>query len=60
MDFKLVEKIIKNVLKKLRESDFQLLEINVNERTISHKLAEHLQKNIVDLSVDCEYNRHRD
>jgi len=59
MDFELVEKILKNTLKKLREVDFQLLEINVNEKTISHKLAEHLQREICDFSVDCEYNRHQ-
>ena len=43
----------------MRESDSQLLEINVNERTISHKLAEHIQEKIQGLSVDCEYNRHQ-
>ncbi len=57
MDFELIEKILKNALKKLKEFDFKLLEVNVNERTISHKLAEYLQQNIHDLSVDCEYNR---
>ena len=59
MEFELIEKILKNALKKLREFDSQLLEINVNERTISHKLAEHIQEKIYDLSVDCEYNRHQ-
>lgn len=59
MDFEFIEKMLNNALKKLREVDIQLLEINVNERTISHKLAEYLQQNISDLSVDCEYNRHQ-
>jgi len=60
MDFEVIEKILENTLKKLREFDFQLLESNVNERTISHKLAEYLQQNICDLTVDCEYNRHQE
>ena len=59
MEFELIEKILENALKKLREFDFQLLEIDVNERTISHKLAEHIQEKIQDLSVDCEYNRYQ-
>ena len=59
MEFELIEKILENALKKLREFDSQLLEINVNERTISHKLAEHIQGKIRGFSVDCEYNRHQ-
>ena len=33
---------------------------NANERSITHKLAEHLQRQFNDLKVDCEYNRHGD
>ena len=49
--------IVKSSLKKLRNLDKKLLEINVNERTITHKLAEYLQQNFPELNVDCEYNR---
>jgi hypothetical protein len=39
------------------ETDYELLWLNVSERAISHKLAEHLQKQFQDWHVDCEYNR---
>ena len=31
--------------------------LNVNERSITHKLAEYIQKYFSDYNVDCEYNR---
>ena len=37
--------------------DACLLHLKVNERSITHKLAEHLQHQFDDLTVDCEYNR---
>ena len=40
------------------ESDRDLLERCANERSITHKLAEHLQCQFEWLRVDCEYNRH--
>jgi len=52
-----LEGIVKSSLKKLRRLDKKLLEINVNERTITHKLAEYLQQNFLEFNVDCEYNR---
>ena len=39
------------------KSDRDLLERCANERSITHKLAEHLQRHFKDLKVDCEYNR---
>ena len=39
------------------KSDRDLLEIGANERSITHKLAEHLQCQFEDRKVDCEYNR---
>jgi len=38
--------------------DHELLERGVNERSISHKIAEHLQYVFRGYDVDCEYNRH--
>ena len=58
MNFDTVNAKIIIALNKLKEKDSDLLEINVNERTISHKLAEYLQEEFKELSVDCEYNRH--
>lgn len=51
------EGIIKCCLQKLRRLDKYLLDINVNERTITHKLAEYLGEHIPEFDVDCEYNR---
>lgn len=40
--------------------DFFLIKNDVNERSISHKLAEYLQQQFPKFSVDCEYNRMED
>jgi hypothetical protein len=40
----------------LFKNDSFLLEKDVNERSISHKLAEYLQEQFPDYDVDCEYN----
>jgi hypothetical protein len=49
---------VESALKTLAEKDQQLLKVNVHERSITHKLAEYLQKEFPCLNVDCEYNRH--
>lgn len=54
-----IEGIIKSSLQKLRRLDKALLDISVNERTITHKLAEYLQEHFPEFNVDCEYNRYR-
>lgn len=41
----------------LYRHDRELLEINANERSITHKLAEYLQREFPNWNVDCEYNR---
>lgn len=51
-------KKVKNALVAFFQSDGSLLNVNANERSISHKLAEHLQNQFQNLHVDCEYNRH--
>lgn len=50
------EKIIK-AYKLLLKNDGYLLENNINERTLTHKLAEYLQLEFPEYNVDCEYNR---
>ncbi len=41
----------------LLEHDRALLEVDANERSMTHKLAEHLQAEFLGWNVDCEYNR---
>lgn len=56
-----IEKIINNILQELIEKDSDILQININERTISHRFAVYLEKYFDDSwSVDCEYNRDHD
>lgn len=57
MSFEEVKQKVQKALNKLRESDAFLIQANINERTISHKLAEYLQLEFHPLKVDCEYNR---
>ena len=54
------EEIFQRFEKSLAEflkADRVLLEVNANERAISHKLAEHIQDQFLNWNVDCEYNR---
>jgi hypothetical protein len=37
--------------------DIYLLNVNANERSITHKFAEYLQREFSDWNVDCEYNK---
>ncbi|GHC39031.1 hypothetical protein [Aidingimonas halophila] len=43
--------------RKLMKIDSYLLEVDANERSISHRLGLHLQSFFPDWDVDCEYNR---
>lgn len=49
-------KVLNLGLKILLSEDKWLLENNISERSISHKLAEHLQGLFKAFNVDCEYN----
>lgn len=44
-------------LRKLIKDDYYLLEKEVNERSVTHKLAEHLQLLSPEWNIDCEYNK---
>ena len=44
-------------MKYLLLNDIYLLEHDVHERTITHKLGEYLQPLFRQWNVDCEYNR---
>jgi len=52
-----IKEKIKVALGVLLKNDSFLLEKGVNERTMTHKLAEYLQTQFPDWNVDCEYNR---
>jgi hypothetical protein len=55
-----IECSIKAALSRLFERDAELLRNDVNERTITHKLAEYLEPEFPGWDVDCEYNRNHD
>lgn len=44
-------------LRMLMETDTHLMEVNANERSITFRFAMHLQRELPDWHVDCEYNR---
>lgn len=52
----LKSKIIK-AINLFYKHDAFLVEKNINERSVTHKLAEHLQREFTGYYVDCEYNR---
>ncbi|KKN46909.1 hypothetical protein LCGC14_0668140 [marine sediment metagenome] len=58
MDIDVIKDKIEYCLQILREKDQDLLDIEVNERTITHKLAEYIQDQFPNYDVDCEYNRY--
>ncbi len=49
---------VETALREFFRNDIDLLCRDVNERSITHELAEHLQRQFEDLKVDGEYNRH--
>jgi hypothetical protein len=55
-----VKTSVQNALAKLLAQDSDLLQNDVNERSITHKLAEYLKSEFQDWHVDCEYNRNHD
>lgn len=44
-------------IEELFRNDKLLLDADVNERSLTHKLAEYLQRHYSGWNVDCEYNR---
>ena len=55
-----VYEAIENCLNQLVKNDFHLLQLDLNERTISGQLARYLQEVFREWHVDCEYNRNHD
>jgi len=52
-----IETLIKASLGEFFKNDPDLIVVDANERSISHKLAEYIQDRFPDWNVDCEYNR---
>jgi len=55
-----VEAKIHQAINELLAQDSLLLQLDVNERTISHQLAIYIKREFPDWDVDCEYNRNHD
>jgi len=53
-----IKKEVISCIIQLLKNDYLLFDIDANERSISHKLAEYLQQRFPEWHVDCEYNRH--
>lgn len=60
MKSKEVKRKVEQSIVELVKNDEYLLRYNCNERSITHKLAEHLQNLFQDYNVDCEFNRNYD
>lgn len=53
-----IKKLLINSIRVLFEDDIYLLENDISERAITHRLAVCLEKNSSDFHIDCEYNGH--
>ncbi len=56
----LIEKALHESISKLLRSDADILINDINERTISHRLAIYIEPYFSGWNVDCEYNRNHD
>lgn len=56
----IVESALDKALEQLLRSDGAILTMDVNERSISHRLALYLEPLFPGWNVDCEYNRNHD
>ena len=57
MDQNQLKQKIKKAIEKLKEKDMFLINNDLHEITISHKLAEYLESEFKDWDVDIEYNK---
>ena len=56
----LIESALNNAIEQLLRSDSFILDKDVNERSISHRLANYIEPHFPGWNVDCEYNRNHD
>jgi len=59
LSHKEVKQKVRTAIELLIKKDARLLKIDINERSITHKLALYLQDSFKGWDVDCEYNRNR-
>ena len=52
-----LKKKLKSSFELFLKNEKNLLEIDINERTLTSKFAQYLQKEFENYNVDCEYNR---
>lgn len=57
MDKEEMRRRLEGALEKLLNQDADLLRLDVNERSITHRLAVYLEEQFPGWHVDCEYNR---
>jgi len=57
---KVIESALDDAINKLLRADSDIMIMDVNERTISHRLANYLEPHFPGWNVDCEYNRNLD
>jgi hypothetical protein len=57
LDSDRIARKIVDALLELCDRDRYLLEVDVNERSLTHRLAIYLEKSFPGYDVDCEYNR---
>ena len=58
MELKKIQEKIFEAYELLISKDNYLFEVDANERSLTHKLAEYLQAEFPNWNVDCEYNRY--
>ena len=55
-----IRKVLEEALEQLKDQDSYLFNVDANERSLTHKLAEYLQARLpAGWNVDCEYNRNQ-
>lgn len=56
----LIESALDNAIAQLLRADSDIMIMDINERTISHRLANYLEPLFSGWNIDCEYNRNHD
>ena len=60
MEEELIREALRKSINQLLRSDSEILINDINERSISHKLAIYLEPYFQGWNIDCEYNRNHD
>lgn len=55
-----IESALDQAIEQLIRADADILQMDINERAISHRLASYLESHFPGWNVDCEYNRDHD